>query len=96
MLCFVSLVVRALSLGELRCTTSCLQAVLLSFLHAGISGEEACLLDSRTVLSICLAKGTCDTMTDSACLTGKSAAANGYDNIVFVCNTEKFKGADER
>ena len=73
-----------LSLGELRCTTSALQTILLSFLHARISGKEACFLQSGSELSISLAKRTCDTVADCACLAGCAAALDSDLEIILV------------
>ena len=38
-----------LSLGELRCAASCLETVLLSFLHSRVTSEEASLLEKGAV-----------------------------------------------
>ena len=45
------------ALGELRCTTSSLQTVLLTFLHTRIAGQEASLLQDCTVLIALLQQG---------------------------------------
>ena len=41
-----------LALGELRCTTSSLQTVLLTFLHTRIAGQEASLLQGAAQLGV--------------------------------------------
>ena len=90
--CRVPVVSRRLTLAELRCTTCCFEAVLLSFLHAGVSCQEACLFKGSAVLFICLAKGTCNTVTDGTGLAGEAAAANGNNYIVLIGSAEKLKG----
>ena len=75
-----------LSLGELACATSCLETVLLSFLHTRVSREEACLLELGTESLVCEKKSTGNAVTDSACLTGDTAAANvSYDIELAFC-----------
>ena len=82
--CNVCIPSERLSLGELRCTTSAFQTILLSFLHTRISGKEACFLQSGSEFSICLAKRTSDTVADRACLTGCAAALNSDLEIILI------------
>ena len=70
-----------LSLRELRCTTSSLESVLLSFLHTRVTSEKSCLLKSRTKFCIILEKCTGEAVTDSACLTGNTAACYTANDI---------------
>ena len=74
-----------LSLGELRSTTSALESVLLSFLHTRVSGEEACSLESGLVCFVSENESTGDTVSDSTCLSGETAALNGSDNVELAC-----------
>ena len=72
---------RDLSLGELRRAAGSLQAVLLSFLHSGVAGQEAGGLQLSTVLGVDLQQGAGNAVTDGAGLTGHAAALDGADNI---------------
>jgi len=73
-----------LSLGELACATSCLETVLLSFLHSGVSCEEACLLEERTVCVVSKEKSSCNAVTDSTCLTGDTTTVNVCNDVVLA------------
>ena len=80
-----------LSLGKLRCTTRSLESVLLSFLHSGVTSEEACLLEKGLVVLVSGKESTSNAVTDSACLAGEAAAAyvNNYVELANgVGNTE--------
>ena len=80
-----------LSLGELACATSCFETVFLSFLHTRVSCEETCLLESSAVCVVSEEKSSRNAVTDSACLTGDTAALNvSYDIELAgsVCNAE--------
>ena len=70
-----------LSLGELACTASLLETVLLSLDHTRVATEEACLLEGGTEAFVCLAKSACETVTDRTCLSGITAAANEGDDV---------------
>ena len=70
-----------LSLGELRCATSGLQTVLLSFLHSGVAGQETCSLQSGAQLGVQGQQVTGDAVTDRAGLTGNAAACDGDNNV---------------
>ena len=74
-----------LSLGELGSTTSCLETVLLSFLHTRVSGEEASLLEKGTIGFVSEKESAGNAVADCACLTGDTAAAN-------VCNDVELSG----
>ena len=75
-----------LSLGELACATSCLETVFLSFLHTRVSREEACLLEEGTIGIVSEEERSGHAVTDSACLTGDTAAANvSYDIELAFC-----------
>lgn len=63
-----------LSLAELRRAACGLKAVLLTLLHAGISGQIACCLEHRSVLGVSLEQGTGDAVTDGSGLAGVTAA----------------------
>ena len=64
------------ALAELGRATSSLQAVLLTFLHTRIAGEEASFLQGSTQFRISLAQGTGNAVTNRAGLTGHTAAAD--------------------
>ena len=70
-----------LSLGELRCATCGLETVLLSFLHTRVARQEACLLQAGLKGFISLYESAGETVADSACLTGETAATNGSNDI---------------
>ena len=71
-----------LSLAELRCATSGFEAVLLTFLHTRIAGQEASLLQDSAVLIALLQQGAAQTVADTASLHFATAAnkiGNGLD-----------------
>ena len=72
---------RRLSLRELRCATSALESVLLSFLHTRVSGEESCSLECGTVVLISGDESASYAVTDSACLTGDTATVNVSNDV---------------
>ena len=63
------------ALGELRCATGGFETVLLSFLHSGVTGQEAGLLEDGAQLGIVLEQSAGQTMTESAGLSGNRRAA---------------------
>jgi len=69
------------ALAELRCTTCCLQTVLLSLLHSGVAGQETGILQSGAILGIHSQQCAGDTVTDSAGLAGNTAACDGNNNV---------------
>ena len=77
------------ALAELRCTTSSLQTVLLTFLHTRIAGQEASLLQSRTVLVALLQQGAAQAVADSASLTGNTAAGNADDDVILALQAQQ-------
>ena len=74
----------SLSLRELRCATSFLQAVLLSFLRTRVTRQEAFLLECGTATFFCFEKCSCNAQTDCACLTSITTAYNVYHNVVLA------------
>ena len=78
-------IVRRLTLGELGSATGCLEAVLLSFLHSGVAGQEAGGLQGAAELGVQGQQGTGDAVTDSAGLAG-NAAASHIDNHIHSVN----------
>ena len=82
---------RFLSLAELGSATGCLEAVLLSLLHSRVAGKEAGGLESGTVSCVYLEEGARDAVTDSACLTGKTAAENGDFNVNLAGKTDSLE-----
>ena len=81
-----------LSLRELRCTTSFLQAVLLSFLRTRVAGQETCCLQCRTAVFFRFKQRARYAKTNRACLTGVTAADYVYNDIVFGFNFQKRDG----
>lgn len=68
------------ALNELEATSSFLSTVLLSFLDAGIPGEEAMTAEFFSQGFVVLQKGSGDTESDCASLSGHSAAlTSGFD-----------------
>ncbi len=65
------------ALNELEATSSFLSTVLLSFLDAGIPGEEAMTAKFFSQGFVVLQKGSGDTESDGASLSGHSAALTG-------------------
>jgi len=74
-----------LSLGELACATSCLETVLLSFLHSGVSCEETCLLEERTVCVVSEEESSGNAVADCACLTGDTTTVNVSNDVKLTC-----------
>ena len=66
------------ALAELGSATSSLEAVLLTFFHTWVTCQVASCLKSRSVLSVCLKKRSCNAMSDSSGLSCVSAAVNVY------------------
>ena len=89
----INAVRKCLCLGELVSTSCSLQAVLLSFLHSGVSGEVACALEHGTeVLGVVLEQSSGDTVTDRARLTGHAAAGDVADNVKAIGKTCQLEG----
>ena len=65
-----------LSLRELRSATSTLESVLLSLLHTRVTSKKAGLLKKGLIGLISGEESTSNTVADSACLAGDTAAAN--------------------
>ena len=63
------------ALAELRSPTGGLEAVLLSFFHSGVTGQEAGLLEDGAQLGIVLEQSAGQTMTESAGLSGNRRTA---------------------
>ena len=72
------------ALAELRCATGGFEAVLLSFLHSRVTSEETFLLEKSSVRIISEEKGSGNAVTDSACLTGNTAACSCANYIEFA------------
>ena len=77
------------ALAELGCTACCFQAVLLTFLHTRIAGQEASLLQDRTVLLVLLQQSAAQAVADSASLTGNTAARNADDDVVLALQAQQ-------
>ena len=77
------------ALRELGCTTCSLQTVLLTFLHTRIAGQEASLLQDRTVLLVLLQQSAAQAVADSASLTGNTAAGNADDDVVLALQAQQ-------
>ena len=74
---------------ELRSATSGFEAVLLTLLHTRIAGQEASLLQHRTVLVALLQQGAAQAVTDSASLTGNTAAGNADDDVILALQAQQ-------
>ena len=70
-----------LSLGELGSAAGGFEAVLLSFLHSGVAGQEAGGLEGCAVLCVDAEECAGNAMTDSAGLAGNAAALDGADDV---------------
>ena len=86
---FLALLSCRLSLAELRCATCSLEAVLLTLLHTRIAGQEASLLQNRTILIALLQQGAGQAVADSASLAGNTAARNADDDIVLALQAQQ-------
>ena len=64
------------ALGELRRAASCLQAVLLSFLHSRVTGQEASGFQRGTELGVDAQQSAGNAMTDGAGLAGNARLSN--------------------
>jgi len=81
-----------LAFAELGSTTGCFEAVLFALFHAGVTGEEASLLEGGTKLFVCLEKGAADAVTDRASLTGSAAAVYVDEYVKLVFQTYYVQG----
>ena len=70
----LSLCEQKLSLAELRCSTSCFETVFLTFFHTWVTSKESSSFKNWSVFSVCLKKGSCNTMSDGTSLSCVSAA----------------------
>ena len=82
-----------LSLGELGSATGCFETVFLPLLHPGVTGQEACLLEDRTIIGIDIEKSTGDTVTDSTGLTGIAAAVNINEDVKLAEGVGELEGS---
>ena len=82
----------SLSLRELRCTTSFLQAVLLSFLCTRVSRQETCSFQYGTAVFFSFKKRTCYAKTNCACLTSVTTAEYVYKNVIFGFCFNRYEG----
>ena len=86
---FLALLSCRLALAELRCATSGFEAVLLTLLHTRIAGQEASLLQNRTILIALLQQGAGQAVADSASLAGNTAAGNADDDVVLALQAQQ-------
>ena len=85
---------KPLTLAELGSLTSFLESVLLSLLHSGVAGQEPGGLQSGTiVLVLDGAESAADAMSQSAGLSGITAASDGGDDVVLAFTSGDLKGA---
>src|SRR3954469_3296401 len=75
---------RRSALGVLRSLAGLLQAVLLPLLDPRVTGEEAGLLQRRTVLGLDRDEGTGDREPQGAGLAGDTAALEDADHVVLL------------
>ena len=66
-----------------------MQTSLLAFHDAGVAGQEASLLQHRTVLVALLQQGAAQAVTDSASLTGNTAAGNADDDVILALQAQQ-------
>ena len=78
---FLSCFELKLALAELRRATGSLEAVLLTFLHARVAGQEAGLLQGRAQLGVVLQQRAGQAVADGAGLAGAAAADNVDNNV---------------
>lgn len=81
-----------LSLGELRSATCGFEAVLLSLLHSGVTGQEAGFFQDGAVVLILLQQSSGKTVTDGTSLAGNAAACNGADDIKAASGFNQLQG----
>src|SRR3954470_18765095 len=72
------------ALGVLRSLAGLLEPVLLALLDPGVTGEEAGLLESRTVLALDLDEGAGDGQAQRAGLTRDAATLEEADDVVLL------------
>src|SRR3954447_24552114 len=72
------------ALRVLRRLAGLLQAVLLALRRAGVAGQEAGLLEGRTVLGLNLDQRAGDGQAQRACLAGHAAALEEADDVVLL------------
>src|SRR3954454_14736195 len=72
------------ALRVLRRLAGLLQAVLLALRRAGVAGQEAGLLEGRTVLGLDLDQRAGDGQAQRACLAGHAAALEEADDVVLL------------
>ena len=88
---FILILADISSLAELRCSSSFLQAVFLTLFHAGVTGQEAFLLEDGAVFRVCLAEGSGDAVTDRAGLAGGAAALDGDVEVELTHGVRSFQ-----
>ena len=81
-----------LSLGELRSATCGFEAVFLSLLHSGVTGQEAGFFQDGAVVLILLQQSSGKTVTDGTSLAGNAAACNGADDIKAASGFNQLQG----
>ena len=81
-----------LTLRELRSTSCSFETVLLSFLHSGVTSEEAFLLEESSELGVSLEECSGKTVSDSTCLTCNAAACNCADDVELVSSIGNAEG----
>jgi hypothetical protein len=70
-----------LSLGELEALAGALLPVLLAFFDAWVTRDQTCLLERRTKVRVVFKQRPRNPMSNSAGLSGRSAAANVDQDI---------------
>jgi len=81
---FIISIVSVLTFGVLRCLACAFEPVFLSFLDAGIAGQQAVLPQRALEAIIKINQGAGDAVLDGAGLAGHSATGNLYLDIVFT------------
>lgn len=81
-----------LTFAELWCTTCFFQTVFLTLFSTGITCNVTGCLQGRTEVSVGFHQGTSDAVTDSASLTGVSAAVYVHENVELIQSVGQFQG----
>jgi hypothetical protein len=76
------------TLGVLRSLTGLLQTVLLGLLLAVVTGQEACLLQRRTLLGVKLGEGSGNAQTERTGLARNAAAVHGDVDVELISGFE--------
>lgn len=85
-----------LTLAELGATSGSVQAVLLTFLHAGIAGEEPVVSQCLEVFFVVANQGPGESHSDGTGLPGQAATGNAGDDIHAIGRRNVFQRLHDR